>query len=357
MASAQVQHYREEKPLFKKQVPETNWLRVITNLGNVFYFDKSEKKSLWTIPHEVASAVTAMEEQERADELKAQQDILDRLTEVEEDKQAQVDRVKKEMKGIIKRKPDEETPIDELVIAKKARIDGESEDDDESEEDEEEEWQREAAAQLAAEAEEERKRQEEEQKRKEEEEKQQKEVEAEGQSTAGRFNMPERVDLSTEEAKALFKVGKSLTFNYFTIVELTFSQTLLREKDINPLEPWDTSLPKFINDPRYVLIPSVAARREAFDDYCRERAREIRESAVKREKLPSDPRQDFERLLEQEITSTRTSWTEFRRAWKKDRRFYGWGRDEREREKRFRDFVKDLGESECYFLCHWVLNW
>jgi hypothetical protein len=117
------------------------------------------------------------------------------------------------------------------------------------------------------------------------------------------------------------------------------------EKDINPLHPWDTSLPKFVNDPRYVLLPSVAARREAFDEYCRDRARELRETALKKEKHGLDPKQEFEQLLEQEVKSTRMSWTDFRRTWKKDRRFYGWGRDDREREKRFRDFLKDLGES------------
>jgi FF domain len=120
---------------------------------------------------------------------------------------------------------------------------------------------------------------------------------------------------------------------------------LLREKDINPLLPWDTCLPQFINDPRYVLLPSVAARKEAFDEYCRERARELRETAVKKEKSEANPKEDFDRLLKEEVKSTRTSWTEFRRTWKKDRRFYGWGRDDREREKAFRDYLKALGES------------
>lgn len=95
-----------------------------------------------------------------------------------------------------------------------------------------------------------------------------------------------------------------------------------------------------------MLLPSVSARREAFDEYCRERARELRESKVKIEKETSDPRQDFERLLKDEVKSTRTSWTEWRRQWKKDRRFYSWGRDDREREKRFRDYLKELGERE-----------
>ena len=127
-----------------------------------------------------------------------------------------------------------------------------------------------------------------------------------------------------------------------------YLQTLLREKDVNPLHPWDTSLPLFISDPRYVLLPSVSARREAFDEYCRERARELRASRVKKEK--EDPKEEFELLLTTEVKSTRTSWSDFRRQWKKDRRFYGWGRDDREREKRFREFLRELGESTCYSL-------
>jgi hypothetical protein len=129
-------------------------------------------------------------------------------------------------------------------------------------------------------------------------------------------------------------------------------QTLLREKDINPLHPWDTSLPLFISDPRYVLLPSVSARREAFDEYCRERARELRASRVKKEK--EDPKEEYEKLLTTEVKSTRISWTDFRRQWKKDRRFYGWGRDDREREKRFREFLKELGESVCSALLYTV---
>lgn len=132
------------------------------------------------------------------------------------------------------------------------------------------------------------------------------------------------------------------------------TQTLLREKDINPLHPWDTSLPKFVSDPRYVLLPSVAARREAFDDYCRDRARELRQSTVKKEREASDPKDEYEQLLKAEVKSTRTSWTDFRRLWKKDRRFYSWGRDDRERERKFRSYIKELGESKPRFF-HSVL--
>lgn len=111
------------------------------------------------------------------------------------------------------------------------------------------------------------------------------------------------------------------------------------------MHPWDTSLPLFISDPRYVLLPSVSARRDAFDEYCRDRAREIRQQNVKKEKAEANPKDGYDRLLSEEIKSTRTSWSDFRRAWKKDRRFFGWGRDEREREKRFKEYLKELGES------------
>ncbi|KXN90242.1 Endoplasmin [Leucoagaricus sp. SymC.cos] len=320
---------KKEKPVLKKPVPDTEWLCVLTNLGNSFYFNKSQKLSVWSIPDEIANVVAQMELKRKEDEQKAQQDLLTQKAQAEEARQVEVDRIKKEMKGIIKRKADEEMLLGELVVSKKAKVESEEEDEEDSGEDEEEEWQREAAAQLAAEAEEERKWQQEEKNRQEEEELRQREMEAEVQrvQTAGLINMPSKVDLSLDEAKALFK-------------------TLLREKDINPLYPWDTSLPKFVNDPRYVLLPSVAARREAFDEYCRDRAWELRGSTVKKEKQSLDPKQEFDRLLETELKSTRASWTEFRRAWKKDRRFYGWGRDDREREKRFRDFLRDLGEKK-----------
>lgn len=46
------------------------------------------------------------------------------------------------------------------------------------------------------------------------------------------------------------------------------------------------------------------------------------------------------------MTSTRTTWDEFRRKWKKDRRFFGFGRDDKEREKVFKEWRNTLGERE-----------
>lgn len=124
-----------------------------------------------------------------------------------------------------------------------------------------------------------------------------------------------------------------------------FYKALLREKDINPLHPWDTSLPLFIADPRYALVPSVSARRDVFDEYCRERSRELRAAKVAQAK-EEEPKAAFERLLREEVKSTRLTWSEWRKTWKKDRRFQNWGRDDREREKRFREYIRELGESK-----------
>ncbi|KIY49169.1 hypothetical protein FISHEDRAFT_65236 [Fistulina hepatica ATCC 64428] len=315
-APSQVPVQKKERPLTRTPIPGTDWLRIKTTEGNVFYTHKVKKVSVWSVPDEIKDAVAAMDVSESAPKAAVsmavnEQQLLER----------EVERVKAEVQSMVKRKAGDQ-PTGEIVVTKKARVDEPKEEDDEDDGSEEEEWQRDAAAQLAAEAEEEKRRQEEAIKREEEE------AEAAAKKVENaQINIPERVDLSIEEAKALFK-------------------TLLREKDVNPLHPWDLSLPLFVNDPRYILLPSVSARRDAFDEYCRDRARELRQSKVKKEKEAANPKEEFEQLLKDEVKSTRTSWTDFRRAWKRDRRFFGWGRDDKEREKQFREFLKNLGEKK-----------
>lgn len=343
---------KKEKPANKTPIPGTDWLRVITTEGNTFYTHPVEKRSVWTAPEEIKDALRILEEREaRENAHVSSQNEGQGGEDLEQERKREVRRIKAEVQEAAKRKAEEIVPVDEVVITKKARVEEEAseeqEDDDSDSDESEEDWQREAAAQLAAEAEEEEKKRKEEMERKAKEEA---EAEAENSSkqAAGlpQLNMPERVDLSIEESKALFKVRTNLfVAKCYHNVEPS-PQTLLREKDINPLIPWDTALPLFISDPRYVLLPSVSARREAFDEYCRDRARELREVQVKKEKELADPKEAFDRLLREEVKSTRTSWSDFRRQWKKDRRFWGWGRDDREREKRFKEYLKELGESE-----------
>jgi len=130
----------------------------------------------------------------------------------------------------------------------------------------------------------------------------------------------------------------------------------LYEKDISPFAPWEISLPRFINDPRYVLLPSEKLRQEVYEDYCREVARNRRLGKSKpvgaasetttSSSTTKDPLKEYKALLRAEVKSTRTIWDDFRRSWKKDRRFFDFGKDDRQREKVFREHLRELGERE-----------
>jgi hypothetical protein len=208
---------KKEKPLVKTRIPGTDWLRVKTTEGNIFYSHKVKKESVWTVPDEIRNAVEEFEREEleklgqsKRNELNAAQEEAER---VEYEMSLEVERIKGEVQAMVKRKAEGElVPIDEVIITKKVRVDQDEQDEQDSESDEEE-WQREAVAQLAAEAEAEKKRV-------EDMERAQQAAEEEAQrSQAAQINMPERVDLSLEEAKALFKVS---VLSFLSCSNLTF---------------------------------------------------------------------------------------------------------------------------------------
>lgn len=122
------------------------------------------------------------------------------------------------------------------------------------------------------------------------------------------------------------------------------------EKDISPFAPWDQSLPLFIADPRYVLLSSEKDRREVYEEHCRDvgRARRLNKgsAAVAESSKKVDPEREFKALMREEVTSTRARWDEFKRKWRKDKRFYSYGRDDREREKGFKTHLRELGERK-----------
>lgn len=196
---------QKEKPKIKTPIPGTDWLRVTTNQGNVFYTNKAKKESVWTIPDEIKDAVELLNKQEEDDKIQAGKQAQEETpSDVEAEQEREIERVRTELQEVVvKRKAEDIPQSDEIVISKKPRVEDrvggevdEADDTDDSEESEEEDWQREAAAQLAKEAEEEERRQ------REEDEK----AKAEEARTAPQITMPDRVDLSIEEGKALFKV-------------------------------------------------------------------------------------------------------------------------------------------------------
>ncbi|KAF7355280.1 Transcription elongation regulator 1 [Mycena sanguinolenta] len=290
---------KKEKPLVKTPIPGTDWLRVKTTEGNIFYSHKIKKESIWHVPDEIKEAVEALEKQEREEKEKEAEATASA------DVHREIDRIKNEVADAVKRKAEEPVPVDEIVISKKAKIEDESDDENEPEED----WEKEGGSTTRCRG-------------------------GGGKETGrGRGKAIERGRRGRKPEAAGCQAYHAESSGFIGRGGKSIVQG--KEKDINPLHPWDVALPKFVSDPRYVLLQSVSARREAFDEYCRDRAREIRQANLKKEKEALDPKEEFERFLKEEVKSTRTSWSDFRRIWKKDRRFYGWGRDDREREKSF----------------------
>ncbi|WVW83765.1 hypothetical protein I302_105786 [Kwoniella bestiolae CBS 10118] len=340
---------KKEKPKEKVPIPGTTWTRVTTTEGNVFYFEKESKRSEWTVPEEIKEQVEALEAEEKAareekkreEREKAEKERVERLKEierirleVEEEKRAKQAEVER------KRKQREEEAQNDDRDSKIQRVDedgqegeGEGEGGEEAEEgdgefgpqdeEDEAEWMRAVAAEFA----------EADQQLEEEKQKTAEEIRKEEEEAAKKvFAVPEKVQVSPEEGRALFKA-------------------LLMEKDINPFMPWDQSLPLFINDPRYVLLSSQKDRQEVYDEYCRDvgRARRLAKasgSSSAGDKKKADPEREYRALLREEVTSTRTRWDDFRKKWKKDRKFYGYGRDDRDREKVFKAHLRELGERK-----------
>jgi hypothetical protein len=200
---------QKEKPKIKTPIPGTDWLRVTTNQGNVFYTNKAKKESVWTIPDEIKDAVELLNKQEEDDKIRAGKQAQEETrSDVEAEQEREIERVRTELQEVVvKRKAEDIPQSDEFVISKKPRVEDrvggevdEADDTGDSEESEEEDWQREAAAQLAKEAEEEERRQ------REEDEKAKAEEARRAKESAPQITMPDRVDLSIEEGKALFKV-------------------------------------------------------------------------------------------------------------------------------------------------------
>jgi hypothetical protein len=197
---------KKEKPKIKTAIPGTDWLRVTTNQGNVFYTNKAKKQSVWTVPDEIKDAVELLNKQEEEDKFREGKHPQENMREdAEAEQEREIERVRMEVQEVVKRKAEDVSPSDDVVISKKPRVEDQDEDKaevaestDGEQESEDEEWQREAAAQLAKEAGEEEKRRQQEIEKANEAQK--------SKESVPQLVIPDRVDLSIEEGKALFKV-------------------------------------------------------------------------------------------------------------------------------------------------------
>lgn len=230
---------KKEKPVEKLPIEGTPWLRVTTNEGNVFYTNTETKTSVWTVPEEIKDQVEqqllAQKNGLSAANVTAQAEAARLLQEKEEEMQRLRDELEREREASRKRKLQEEEEEQEQARAQKMAKQSVTVEDSDSENGAEDDQDAGEGQEQAAEEEPEQLED-----WQLDELRVKAEMEAELETPAP---APEQTALSSEESIALFR-------------------TMLGEKDINPMKPWDMELPKFIGDPRYKGMSVAVSRVE-----------------------------------------------------------------------------------------------
>ncbi|KAI5475112.1 transcription elongation regulator 1 [Pseudohyphozyma bogoriensis] len=326
---------KKEKPKEKIPIEGTDWTKVITNKGNVFWTNSETKESLWEVPEAIKEVVEALEKEEKEKEKVAAAAAASAAA-----ASAAAASAKREREEEEAAKQEEEGKTEypapnkdgEIIYEPKKKKQKKKVIDDIEELEADEEWQQQQQERREAEeAELERKRM----------------VGAAGED--GRVVPPPREDggdggeevkekpavmqmeLTKEEGAAVFKA-------------------MLSGLEINPMAPWELELPKFVHDPRYAAVKLLKDRRDLFDEYCKEKLREIRaakKAAMDAGKIVKvDPLTAYRELLSSTVTSTRTHFSDFKRANAKDSRFRDFGKTEGEKEKVFKQYLRELGEKK-----------
>jgi transcription elongation regulator 1 len=195
-------------------IPGTGWTRVTTNEGNVFYFEKESKRSEWSVPEEIREEVAVLQaeeevrrvEAEREEKERAEVERMERLKERERlREEVEEERKRKAVERERKRKEREEDgEEEEEPDAKVSKTDGEGDGEfgPQNEEDEEA-WMKAVAAEFA----------DADKALKAEQKRDKENLEREEEEAAKKvFAVPEKVNVTLEEGRALFKVRKDPAF-------------------------------------------------------------------------------------------------------------------------------------------------
>ncbi|CEH14239.1 Transcription factor CA150 [Ceraceosorus bombacis] len=331
-----VEKKKKEKPKVKQPIPGTEgWIKVITTHDNVFYSHPESARSEWTVPDEIKDAVRAMDEREE-EERRAQEERRRKAEEEAreaEENAAHEERERIEAQQRVQREEEQRSRKEQEAKEKELRDAGKRKRGEELDDEDEDVGGVDADELLAAPADE------------------------------GAYNPPPQ--LSHEESKALFM--------------LMLTSLNGTPNEINPMAPWDKELVKFVHLNDYGRLTSLRDRQDAFNEWCKLRLREKRKAgpsgATKPSTVASDEteqitanasasthtvnnghareRQEpngaletYRALLQSSVTSTRTKWEDFRKKHKKERSFFAFGRNDAEREKEFKKWLRELGERK-----------
>ena len=153
-----------------------------------------------------------------------------------------------------------------------------------------------------------------------------------GMNATSLERLPGQEEAAEMELKAAkLRAGKSLEQR-----QEEFKQMLL-ERGVSAFSTWDKELPKFVFDPRYMLL-GVKDRKVCFEDFIRTRAEEERKE--KRNKL-KEKRDAFKRLLEEARLTPKSLFSDFVVKYGKQEIFKGIEKM-RERETLFNEHLEEL---------------
>ncbi|KAF2135899.1 uncharacterized protein K452DRAFT_329983 [Aplosporella prunicola CBS 121167] len=132
----------------------------------------------------------------------------------------------------------------------------------------------------------------------------------------------EGLPLTEEDSKALFK-------------------DLLDDYHINPFTTWEKVIEegRVIEDDRYVALPNMRSRKEAWSEWSRERVAQLKEQREKAEKR--DPAIPYLAFLQKHATP-KLYWPEFRRKYKKEPEMKDAKLLDKDREKWYREHINRL---------------
>ncbi|KAF6832280.1 ff domain protein [Colletotrichum plurivorum] len=132
----------------------------------------------------------------------------------------------------------------------------------------------------------------------------------------------EGLEFSEEDAVALFR-------------------DLLDDFKINPYNSWEKLIEDghIIEDPRYTILNTMKARKEAWQEWSKDKIKEIKELRAKEEK--KDPRIPYMTLL-QEKASPKLYWQEFKRKYRKEPAMTDPYVKDKDREKWYREHINRL---------------
>ncbi|KAM0331252.1 hypothetical protein ACHAQA_002922 [Verticillium albo-atrum] len=130
------------------------------------------------------------------------------------------------------------------------------------------------------------------------------------------------VQFSEEDAQALFK-------------------DLLEDYSINPYSSWDKLIEegRLVDDPRYTVLGTMKARKEAWQEWSKDKIKELREQRAKQEK--TDPRIPYMALL-QDKANPKLYWQEFKRKFRKEAAMTDPYVKDKDREKWYREHINRL---------------